>query len=136
MISFFSYAAADTFRLARSKVIVSPDDDVYGLIHMPRYAFLLNAWVKLITPYSAISTGAITIGIAGNGVAADPDAILLDVDIDSEAAGWTTMLNGTGLASEGYWFDVGSGAVTATFSIGDSSANCSLIAFAQYTILT
>lgn len=137
MISFFSHAAADNLRLARSRVIESPDDDTYGLIRMPRYAFLLNAWVKLITPYSSGSSGAMNIGIEGNGASADVDAILTDSEINSEVAGFVSMANGgAAAAAEGYWFDTASGSITGTFSLGDSSTNCKLIVFAQYTILT
>ncbi len=136
MSDYFSHAAADNLRLVRSKTVVDPADGTFGLIRIPRYAFLLNAWVNLITPYSAASTGAITIGIVGNNAAADVDAVLLDADIDSEAAGFTSMLNGgAAAAAHGYWFNDGSGGITGTFSIGDSSNNCALIAFAQYTIL-
>jgi len=136
MISFFSYASADNLRLARSKVIASPDDGTYGLIHIPRFAFLLNAWCRIMTAYSSSSSGTINIGLSGNGVADDNDAIFTSTALDPEAVGWSNMTDSGGAAKGGYWFDAGSGAVTATFSIGDSSANCTIMVFALYSVLT
>ncbi|MEA2000163.1 MAG: hypothetical protein U9N61_12690 [Euryarchaeota archaeon] len=136
MVSFFSYAATDNLRLARSKVVADPSDDSYGLIHMPRYAFVTGVWLKIITPYSAASTGAILVGVSGNGVADDNDAFLVDADIDEEAAGFYSMMNGgAAAAAQGYWFDQGSGAITTTFSIGDSTNNCTVMVFAQYSVV-
>jgi len=131
MISFFSHAAADNLRLARSRVIESPDDGVYGLIRLPRYAFLVDAWVHLITPYTTGATGSISFGIRGNGSATIPaDSVIIP-----DVAGWTNLRIGAKSVAHGYWLDEGSGAFIATFDIGDSSANCKLIAFAQYSIL-
>jgi len=134
MKDFFGTASSDNFRFARSKYVLNPDDDVYGLIRLPRYSFVVDVFFRLITAYTVGSTGSISVGIFGNKVLTE-DAVLASAYINPDEAGMSRMSSGNSYAAEGYWFEDGSGAITATFDIGDSSINCACQVFALYSVL-
>ncbi len=134
-MDYFAQASSDNIRLAKSRYILAPDDGTHNVIRMPRFAFLIDVFFQLITPYSGASSGLITLGLIGNGAVADPDAVLVDVYIGSETAGMSRMSGGSAVAAEGYWFDDASGVVTLTSTLGNSSATIACQVFAFYTII-
>ena len=134
-MDYYSHAAADNVRLAKSKLILDPADGTHNIIRLPRFAFVMDVFFQLITPYTAASSGLITLGLVGNGEVADADAILADTYIGSETAGLSRMSGGTAAAAEGYWFNTASGAITITTTAGDSVATISCQAFAFYSVI-
>lgn len=134
-MDYYAHAAADNIRLAKSKLILAPADGTHNIIRIPRFAFLIDVFFNLITPYSGTSTGAVTVGFCGNGVSADVDGILVDSAISSEATGMSRMVSGSAAASEGYWFKDASGAITLTVSVGDSSNAITCEAFAFFSVI-
>ena len=134
-MDYYAQAASDNFRLAKSRTIIAPADGTHNVIRLPRYAFLMEVFFNLITPYSGTSTGAVTVGLSGNGAAADVDAVLVDSVISSEAAGFSRMSSGSAAASEGYWFDSASGSITLTVSVGNSTTAIDCTVMALYSVL-
>lgn len=135
MADYYAQAASDNFRLARSRFVATPDDGTHNLIRMPRFAFLIDVFFQLITPYTAASSGLITLGLAGNGAVADVDAVLIDIYIGSETAGMSRMSGGSTAAAEGYWFKDASGSITLTTILGNSADTITCQAFALYSII-
>ena len=132
---YLTQASSDNFRFARSKVIISPADGTYPVIRMPKFAFLIDLFFQLVTPYTAASSGTITLGLIGGGETADPDAFLEDVYIGSETAGWSRMSGGSAAQAEGFWFNEASGLVSLTVAVGDSAATIKCQAIAMYTVI-
>jgi len=131
-MDYYANAAADNIRFARSKIIMAPADGLHSVIRIPSKAFLLETFIQLVTPYSGTSTGSITVGI--EGPVSDPDGLLVDTYISSEAAGISRASGGSAALAEGYWFNK-SGAITITTAKGDSSADITCVVFAFFSVL-
>jgi len=131
-MDYYANASADNIRLARSKVIMAPADGTHNVIRLPNKAFLIDAFISVITPYSSGSTGTLTVGI--DGPVTDTDGLLTSAYIAPDTAGISRASGGSAEFSEGYWFDK-TGAVTITSAIGDSSAEITCEVFAFYSVL-
>lgn len=129
----YSVQASDNYRLAKSKPMIAPADGTYNLIHLPKFAFIKNVWVRKDSAYASASA-SMTVGFIGNGETADPDAFLTNTEADPDATGMATMRGGTGAEANGKWFDTARGALTVT--VDDSSAAAgNFQVFCEYTVL-
>ena len=131
-MDYYASASADNIRFARSKIIMAPADGLHNVIRVPSKAFLLDTFIQVVAPYSSGSTGAITVGLVGE--VNDPDGLLVDTYINSEAAGISRASGGSAAYSEGYWFQK-SGAISITTAKGDSSADIACVVFAFFSVL-
>ncbi len=105
----------DHFRLHKSHALLDAVTDVYSMVRIPWFGLVTNIIVQLISPYGTTST--ITVGFEGNKETADPDAFMLNVDIDPDGTILTRSLAGaTGINRGGKWFDQDSGAITVTLA--------------------
>ena len=134
-MDYYSHAATDNFRIARSKFIESPLDGTYGIIRMPNRAFLVEVWFQLLVPFSTGSTAEIVIGIRGNDLPDNPDAVMDSTHIDATKADWYRASSAKSVTSEGYWFNQASGDLTITISRGDATNNMYGVVLAQYSVL-
>jgi hypothetical protein len=134
-MDYYSNAATDNFRIARSKFMEAPEDGTYGVIRMPNKAFLVEVWFNLLAPFNTGSTAEITIGIRGNKLPDNPDGVMDSSLIDATAAGWYRASSGTSITSEGYWYNEASGDITITISRGDATNNMYGVVLAQYSVL-
>jgi len=129
----YTHAFADNLRLAKSKRLAAPANGTYNLIRLPRYAFVKQVWLWVVTAYSAAGA-SVTVGFIGNGETADPDAFLTNTESDPDAAGMKTSLGGSAACAAGKYFADGSGAITLTTnkSTGDAGV---VYVFADYVVI-
>lgn len=123
---FFTLAkGADRTRHLRSAILLNVADNTYWMIKIPRYAFVHTVVWETLAVYGSSST--MTVGFAGNGETADPDAFILSADIDPDhSTRLTTGLeHATGINRSGKWFDAEPGAITVTMVIGNGAATAS-----------
>ena len=134
MVDFNSVMAADNFRLARSKNLVSLADGTYNIIQLPRYSFVRDVWLYISTAYAG-GDGVATVGFTGNGETADDDAFINGFWADATATGLKKMTAGYGAWSSGKWFNTASGQIT--ISLDDQAATTLMIGvvFVEYTVI-
>lgn len=136
MTDKISNMLSTNFYMARSGSLLDVTTDTYNIIRIPQFAFVDEIWVKVITPYSG-GTGAsssMTVGFVGNKETADPDAFI-DSVANVETAGLYAMTDDAAVASNGKWFDSGSGILTITVNDGDHTALLDAIVFMRYCII-
>lgn len=127
-------AETDELRLVNSPELLDPSDNEYHLIRVPWHALITNIYLHLISPFG--SSSVITVGFDGNGETADPDAFLLDVDIDPDGSILTRSLkDSTAVNGGGKWFNANSGAITVTVTKGDALATAALRLFVEYKVI-
>jgi hypothetical protein len=128
------HSEADNMRFVKSVALLDAASDTYFLARVPWYAFVTNVIVQLISPYGL--TSVMTVGFAGNKETADPDAFLLNADIDPDGSVLTrSSLAGTGVNKGGKWFDQASGVITLTLTKGDAAATASARLFVEYKLI-
>lgn len=130
-INYISYAAADNYRLARSKALIDLADDTYLVIQIPKYAFVRSVWLNVTVPSES---GTMTVGWIGNGEVAQP-AGFMSIEIAAcQVAGLKIAMKDNALSFPGKYFDTASGLITLTNdSIGGDSGTC--MVFAEYTVI-
>ena len=104
---------ADNIRLARSVILIDPDDDSYSLIQVPQYGFVIDVWLH--KTLAATAAGAlVSVGFEGNGETADTDAFI-DVTLgDASVLGVVRAIHDGQPGSRGKWFDDAGGSITLT----------------------
>ena len=132
-MDYFSTAAADNFRLARSKVILSPEDGTYGAIRLPHKAYVMDVQVNIVTPFSSGSTGTLDIGVSGS--IDDDDFFITSAHAAPDTAGFTRASSGTAVGAEGCWLSAGPGAITFTVDKGDSADDIEFCIYVVYSII-
>lgn len=129
---FLPGGSADNFRLFRSRHIVAPVvAGTYGVIRLPRYAFVRNVWVLTDTVVTG-TTVENTIGFSGNGETADTDFFFELADLVGLEEGMKSADGGT-MPFRGKWFSGASGMITLTAA--DAWTAGKLIVFAEYSVL-
>lgn len=119
-----SRRAADNFRLVRSHYLNAPlAADTYVLFYVPRKAFVAPIYAIIET---ATDLADLTVGVMGNGAAADTDAVMSAAELASNVTGRKTQ-------TSGFWFSGGKGAVTVTLPTPITTGK--LIFFCQYTVI-
>jgi len=124
MTNFFGHYKADNRILERSKKLVSPADDTYNVIKVPRYAFVSNVYLFVQTAFGAL--GSVTVGFAGNGETANPSYFLDAALSDVTDAGMRQ-------ADIAKYFSAAAGMITVTTSAGTSAGT--LIVFVDYALI-
>lgn len=104
---------SDQVWVARSATFVDPDDGYYGVIKIPKCAFITQLWVVITTAFTA--AGAIlTIGFEGNGDTANTQAFMSTDVTKPTATGIKRSYVENVLAIEGKWFSTNRGMITVT----------------------
>jgi hypothetical protein len=136
MADFISTALSDNYILAKSKRLYNKASAVYNIIRIPRYAFLSELYVSVVTPMSGgtPASGSLLVGFSGNQETADPDGFI-DSVADIETAGMYRMSADGAVASQGKWFNDGSGMVTITIDNGDHTVLLDAHIFVGYSVV-
>jgi len=130
---FYGQHFSDNYRIARSKKLIEPADGVWNIIRIPRFAFVTEVWIEMLTAYG--DAGAtLTVGWVGNGETADPDGFILSAVIDPDATGMTKASEGTATGGQGKYFRDASGYITITSDDNAGSIGTFWV-FAQYSVL-
>ncbi|MCK5015636.1 MAG: hypothetical protein KAS32_01075 [Candidatus Peribacteraceae bacterium] len=126
---------SDNFRMARSGKLVEKADGTYGLIQLPKYAFISQIWVNVTQAYAGGTTGAATLGFAGNATTADVDGFMDATALGARAAGFKIMTDDAQPGSLGKWFSGGRGTITITLAKGDDTTLLIAEAFCHYSVI-
>ena len=126
---------SDNYRIARSGVFNAFADGTYGLIALPKFAFVDQIWFHVTQAYSGGAGGSATIGWTGNATTADPDGFMDATAASARTLGMKVMTEDAQPGSLGKWFDSGRGMVTIT--LDDSSDTTLLIGqvFCRYSVI-
>lgn len=131
MTAFYTNAASDNFRTYKSKPLSGAvTAGTYGLIRIPRYAFVTGVWALVVT---ACNVTDMTIGWAGNLETAVPAGFISSDILDAGTTGLKCAVKDTAVASVGKYFNAGIGEITATFSTNMTSGK--FIVFCQYSVI-
>lgn len=131
--NYISFAAADNYRLAKSKTLIDLTDDTYYLIQIPKYAFVRSVWLFITTAYN--TAGAyVTIGWVGNGETAQAAGFMSAEIADCTAAGLKIAMKDNLLSFPGKYFNSASGLLTLTSS-KNAGTGGTMIVFAEYSVI-
>lgn len=126
---------SDNFRMARSGVFTTKADGTYGLIQLPKFAFIDQVWLHITQAYAGGTTGAATVGWAGNATTADVDGFMDATAAGARATGMKIMTDDAQPGSAGKWFNSGRGTVTITFAKGDDTTLVIGQVFCRYSVI-
>jgi hypothetical protein len=133
MPDFYGTAFSQNFMFARSKKLITPADGTYNVIRIPRFGFVKNVWVKVITAFSA-GNSFLTVGWSGNKEVASPAGFMTtDVTVPT-SEGLKMMLDMSLASAPGKWFDAASGAVTITTDDAGGTAG-TIFVFVDYAVI-
>ena len=132
MTDVYSNAASDNFRLLKSKPLsgTAATAGTWGLLRIPKYAFVTGVWVYIPT---ACSAADITIGWMGNTETAVPAGFMSSDIVKAGTVGYKTALGDTLISSGQKYFDKGPGSITAT--LGTTWSTGKLYVFCQYSVI-
>lgn len=128
-------AAADNYRLARSKSLVELADGTYNLIRIPKYAFVDQVWFWITQAYAGGSGGSATIGFVGNGETADPDGFMDASQAGGRTTGMKLMTADTQPGSKGKWFTTAGGLLTITLAKSTDTTLLKGVVLARFSVL-
>jgi hypothetical protein len=134
-VSKITHNYSDAYRFVRSKIVGSAADDGNRVfvIKMPRYSFLTDLFLKVITAYNSGSTGTVLVGYVlndGDGtITEDVDGYFDDTEAASEVVGIKGITEGGVLE-----FPFG-GSITVSFSKGNASADVEVQLLAEYCVI-
>lgn len=124
MTNFFGLYKADNRVLERSRLLVTPADDTYNVIKVPRFAFVVNVYLHVQTAFGAL--GSVTVGFAGNGETANATYFLDAALADATDAGMRQ-------ADIAKYFPTAAGMITVTTVAGGGAGK--LLVFADYCVI-
>jgi hypothetical protein len=132
-INAISYAAADNYRLAKSKRLVAPADETYLLLQIPQFAFVTQVWAWVSTVYS-LGSATVTVGWLGNGEVASPAGFMSSDIVDPDALGMKIAMKDSVLSFPGKYFNAASGMLTLTSNRNAGTAGV-ITVFCEYTVI-
>jgi hypothetical protein len=128
----YTSKSADNFRLEASKLMLAPADETYNLIKIPKYAFVSDVWVQIVTAFTV--NASIEIGWFGNGETAVTDGFITDDVAAPLVVGIKRAMNSSAVTFPGKWFTGGSGGITATV-LDNGGAVGNFRVFVQFTVI-
>jgi hypothetical protein len=128
----YTTKSADNFRMEASKLMLAPADGTYNLIKIPKFAFVTDAWVQIVTAFTG--TASVEIGWFGNSQTAVTDGFITDDVADPTHVGMKRGFNTTTSTFPGKWFSAASGAITATVLDGTGAVG-NFRVFVQFTVI-
>jgi hypothetical protein len=131
MPDFFSNASSDNFRLLKSKPLSGAvTAGTYGLLRVPKWAFVSGVWVWVETVCSATD---VTVGWSGNTETANTVGFLSSDIVDAGVVGIKVATKDTLASAVGKYFDKGTGEITVT--LGTTWTTGKLYVFCQYSVI-
>ena len=131
---FYTNAFADNLRLAKSKVLLNPSDATYNLIRIPKFAFVKNVWLQVITACDVLPSN-LTIGWLGNAETANASGFMSFDVAYPIVKGLKRAQSDTKTTFEGKYFSGGSGAITLTYAVGTATTVGTFRVFAEYIVI-
>jgi hypothetical protein len=131
---FYTNAFADNFRLAKSRIIVSPATATFNVIRVPKYAFVSDVWLQVVIATN-VEPDNCSVGWSGNADTAVTNGFITIETADPRTTGLKRAQKDTLTTFQGKYFSGGSGVITFTFDDGAATTLGSYIVFAQYTVV-
>jgi len=128
----YTSKASDAFRLEASKLMLAPADATYNIIKIPRFAFVTDVWVQIVTAFTV--NASITVGWLGNGETAVADGFITTEIADPLTVGIKRAFNSTAVTFPGKYFSEASGAITVTVADNDGAVG-NFRVFVQFTVI-
>ena len=128
----YTSKASDSFRLEASKLMLLPDDATYNLIKIPKFAFVMDVWIQIVTAFTV--DASIKVGWFGNGETAVTDGFITNDVAYPSVVGVKRAFNSTVVTFPGKYFSSASGAVTATV-LDNSGAVGSFRVFVAFSVI-
>ncbi len=111
----YSAITADTFRMLKSRSIVTPiSGDTYQLLRIPKFTLVKCIYVNVTATFTG-SAPTCEVGWSGNGETADPNGFLLTTEVGTAIGMKTSHEIGGAAWAAGKYFNANSGIITATF---------------------
>lgn len=131
---FYTHAFSDNFRLAKSKYLREPVDDIYSIIAIPKFVLVSDIWLLIDQAYVG-GIPSLTIGWKGNGETADPEGFMSAVVADCTELGLKRAQHEALTTFDGKYFNGGSGAITVTVVNGSCTTAGRFFVFCQYSVI-
>ena len=132
--AYLTHAFADNYRLAKSKLLSSPSDATYDIIQIPKYAFVKNVWIEVVTA-ADVEPDTVTVGWTGNGETAVTDGFITTDVAAANETGLKKAMHDTLTTFEGKYFNGGSGMITFTYAAGSASTKGVYRVFAEFVVI-
>lgn len=124
---------ADNLRLVNSVTLIDPDDDIYSLITIPQWGFVMDVWLHKLL--AATGAGAlVSVGFTGNSETADPDAFIDTILGEATILGVVRAVNDGQPGSKGKWFNDAGGSITLTCDDNGGTGGTFMVT-ALYTVI-
>jgi len=126
---------SDNFRMARSGIFSEYADGTYGVLVIPKFAFLDQIWLHITQAYAGGASGSATVGWEGNAGTADPNGFMDTVGCAARTTGMKIMTEDAQPGSVGKWFNSGRGMITVTLAKSTDSTLLIGQVFARYSVI-
>jgi len=131
---YYTNAFADNYRLAKSRLLISPSDGTYNLIRIPKYAFVKDVWLQ-VTEAADVTPDACTVGWLGNGESAVENGFITTDVAEPTKTGLKRAQKDTLVTFEGKYFNAATGIITFTFEAGSATSLGTYRVFCEYTVI-
>lgn len=111
-VDAFDYRASDAFRLEASKIMLAPADATYNLIRIPKFAFVTDVWIQIISGFTL--NASVVVGWMGNKEVANEDGFIDNGLADPLVPGFKRSFNVAAGTFPAKYFSAAGGAITAT----------------------
>jgi len=121
--------------LAKSQIHTNLSDGTYPMIDVPRYTFIHETKVELISPYG--NTSQLTLGYQGNGEGSVPEAFLKDAEInpDGTIIMRSMLKHGNSPYSAGKYFNAHPGSIILVVVKGNAASTAAVRVWMEYSVI-
>jgi hypothetical protein len=128
----YTTKSSDSFRMEASKLMLAPVDATYNLIKIPKFAFVTDVWIQIVSAFTL--DASVTVGWFGNGETAVADGFITTDIADPQIVGVKRAFNSTLVTFPGKYFSGAAGAITATV-LDNTGAVGNFRVFVQFTVI-
>lgn len=128
------FRMSDISYMLKSQTMVAPDDGYYGLIRVPKYAFVTDVWLDISVAYVG-GAPSLSIGWLGNGQTAQEDGFIPEDISQPGVLGLKYSAPAAINAARSKYFGSKGGMITATIAAGSATTEGTFTVFCQYYII-
>jgi hypothetical protein len=128
------FRMSDVSYMLKSKTMVAPDDGYYGLIRVPRYAFVTDVWLDVSVAYVG-GAPSLSIGWLGNEQTAQENGFIPADLTQPGVLGLKSSVSAAMNAARAKYFASKGGMITATIAAGGATTEGTFTVFCQYCLI-
>ena len=128
----YTTKASDKFRLEASKLMLAPADATYNLIKIPKYSFVTDVWIQIVSVSTLLAS--IEVGWLGNGEVAVTNGFITNDISDPTVLGMKRAFNTNLTTFPGKYFGSAAGAITATVADNNGAVG-NFRVFVQFAVI-